>query len=164
MPYRKLEPVPCIDRRPCHHRGKDGICSILTEPYNEDGACGFCREKPDERVAATGTKSAGQIIDQYLKLMPKERREPSCVFYSGAARKFCRATSNKSCKGCAFYSPNKAARTDALAKLLIDAEEDKRRLRNELRAATDRLKHQERHARIGRAVERFRKERGHGNG
>ena len=162
MPYRKLEPVPCIDRRPCLHRGKDGICSILTEPYNEDGACGFCRE-PDRASKPTGTKSPGEVIDHYLKLMPKERREPSCVFYAGAARKFCRATSNKSCKGCAFYSPNKAARTDALAKLLIDAEEDKRRLCNELRAATDRLKHQEKYARIGRAVERFRRERGHGN-
>ena len=38
----------CIDTRKCFARGPKDSCKALSETYEEDGACPFC--KPDSRV------------------------------------------------------------------------------------------------------------------
>ena len=159
MPYVKKESIPCIDRRPCKYRDGRGICSLLTAPYLKNGRCPWCKadeEKPTKKPEL----SPGEIVDRYLNLKPTERHAPSCIFYQGADRRLCRATSNTSCKGCAFYSANKAARTEALAKLLLDSEEKQRRLEHKIVGLEWLLEQNEYFARIGRAVIKWRGKHG----
>lgn len=159
MPYIKRESIPCADRRPCCHRGEDGKCSILNIPYMQSGLCPWCKveEEPKEQ---NREMSAAEIVDKYLGLKATRKRELSCIFYQGADRRLCRATSNTSCKGCAFYSANKAARTEALAKLLLDSEEEQRKLRHKVVALEWLLKQEKEFARIGRAVIKWRGKHG----
>ena len=159
MPYRKHEPIPCIDRRPCRYRGKDGKCGILHVPYMKSGICPWCKVE-DEEPEEKREMSPAEIVDKYLNLRPTRRQEPSCIFYQGADRRLCRATSNTSCKGCAFYSANKAARTEALAKLLLDSEEKQRRLEHKIVGLEWLLEQNEYFARIGRAIVKWRGQHG----
>ena len=159
MPYIKRESIPCADKRPCCHRGEGGKCKILNIPYMQSGLCPWCKaeEGPTEQRREM---SAAEIVDKYLGLKATKKREPSCIFYQGADRRLCRATSNTSCKGCAFYSANKAARTEALAKLLLDSEEEQRKLRHKVVALEWLLKQEENFARIGRAIVKWRNRNG----
>ena len=161
MPYVKKESIPCIDRRPCCHRNENGICGILRTPYMKSGVCPWCEPYKEEPKEQHREMSAAEIIDKYLGLKATKKREPSCIFYQGAERRLCRATSNTSCRDCAFYSANKAARTEALAKLLLDSEEEQRKLRHKIVGLEWLLEQNEYFARIGRAVVKWRNRHGH---
>ena len=93
MPYVKKESIPCIDRRPCKYRDGRGICSLLTTQYLKNGRCPWCKADEDKPTKKPEL-SPGEIVDRYLNLKPTERHAPSCIFYQGADRRLCRATSN----------------------------------------------------------------------
>lgn len=160
----KKEELPkpkCADTRECRFRDKEGKCTILNSTY-DPGKCPFCKPKgADEKPERKRKKplSAGQVVDSYLNLSAKHVREPDCQFYIGTKRTrlMCKATHNKDCKGCRFYSANKAVRTEAIAAYLLQAEKDLTIMRDEvrsLRSTTRNINEIKDYARIGKSVVR----------
>lgn len=161
-------PLPvCSDARECKFRNKEGRCTILKSSYQDSGKCPFCKSKEAEEPPKRKSKrpmSAGQVVDSYLNLSAKHVREPDCQFYMGTKRSrlMCKATSNKDCKGCRFYSANKAARTQAIAAYLLQTEKDLLQMKDEVRSLksiTKNIDELKSYARIGKSVTRYANKR-----
>lgn len=156
----------CADARPCRFRDDKGKCIILTSTY-KNGECPWCKEKNAEAEKPVRKKkpmSAGQVVNSYFNLSAKHTREPDCEWYVGTKRSRleCKATHNESCKGCRFYSANKAKRTEAVAAYLLQTDKDMTQMRGELRnlrRATKHLDELTEYARIGKSVVRYANKR-----
>lgn len=147
MGRKNKEEFTCRDSRDCCLKNDKGLCTALTEVYEKDGDCPFCKEsmnKKGERVPKNqqGVVSNGKpisaqgFIDKRIKLSARNEKQEDCVFYLGKKR-LCKATHNESCKGCGFYSPNHAKRTEALAQHLYKQEKREIEMRDEIRAQND---------------------------
>ena len=54
-------PVYCFDSRPCFARDKKRLCYVLTDAYEKDGDCPFCkpRRESDTKTSEQSRKIFG---------------------------------------------------------------------------------------------------------
>ena len=48
--HYNIEYKKCNDSRPCFAKSGRGTCGILSETYEDDGQCPFCKEKIEDKA------------------------------------------------------------------------------------------------------------------
>lgn len=157
----------CTDTRECRFRDK-GKCVLLKSVYEKDGMCPWCKGRAEEKTTKSVKKPIGAaaIVNGKIKFKAQRNTEKKCEYYLGKDR-MCKATSNTTCKGCTFYSPNHSERTEAIAQYLLECEEDRQKLTSKNKKLESKNKKLERmtrnygeiiaYARIGKSVVRYKK-------
>lgn len=157
----EVEYPVCTDSRECRFREKKK-CILLKSVYEEDGKCPWCKAKIEEKPTKSAKKpiSAAAIINGRLTYKAQRMTEKKCEYYLGEDDRMCKATSNNNCKGCAFYSPNHAERTEAIAQYLLECENAREKLvskNKKLERMTRNYTEIIDYARIGKSVTRHMK-------
>lgn len=132
--------VLCKDSRACCFRDENKACTLLTESYERDGDCPFCKAKksdigmrvPREKQASEKLVSAQGFIDKRIEISAKNEKETECEFFLGKPKRLCKASYNTTCEGCKFYSPNRAKKAEALAQHLYRTEKKEIEMKEEI--------------------------------